>query len=320
MSAPIRVAIIGATGNTGRSVVNGLVASPTSFEITALTRASSLHNEANDGLRALGAKVVAFDINGPKEDIVKVFSGQDVVISCVNASQLEVQVNLVEPLKEAKVGRFVPCNFATPAPEGVMVLQDQKSRVLDAVQRAYVPYTVIDDGWWYQGVCPPVPSGKTDHAVMKGFNDLFYGDGDVPLALTDKDDIGIYVAKVIADPGTINKKVLIYSEVQTLNQVWALVADITGEEPLKKIVSQDQLLKNIAEAKILLEKDPSDFNGFRGTVVNEYALSFAVRGDDTPEAAKYLGYLDAHELYPDVKTTSLREYFQRLIDNKPPVG
>lgn len=94
-------------------------------EITALTRASSLHNESNNALRNLGAKVVAFDIQGPKEDIVKVFTGQDVVISCVHASQIDAQMNLIEPLKEANVKRFIPCNFATPAPAGVMALHDR---------------------------------------------------------------------------------------------------------------------------------------------------------------------------------------------------
>lgn len=94
-------------------------------EITALTRASSLHNEANNALRALGAKVIAFDLHGPKKDMVEALTGQDVVISCIHASQLEAQMNLIEPLKEAKVKRFVPCDFATPAPEGVMAMHDR---------------------------------------------------------------------------------------------------------------------------------------------------------------------------------------------------
>lgn len=202
-----------------------------------------------------------------------------------------------------------------------------------------MPYTVIDDGWWYQGVCPAVPSGKTDHAVVEGLNDAIFGDGDVPVALMDKDDIGIYVAEIIADPRTINKKVFIYTEVLTLNQVSAIVGELTGEKPERKFVScthrngitfvslanrkrpqvtKDELLKRIADAKKLLEKDPANVMGFIGSATSEYAYSYAVRGDNTPEAAKYLGYLDSHELYPDVKTKSLREYFQKLVNNKPP--
>lgn len=86
-------------------------------------------------------------------------------------------------------------------------------------------------------MCPSVPSGKTDHGVFGDLNNCIYGDGNVPLALMDMDDIGLYVAKIVADPQTINKKVLAYSEVLTQNQIWATVAEITGEEPLRHTVS-----------------------------------------------------------------------------------
>lgn len=73
--------------------------------------------------------MVAFDIHGSNEDLVQVFTGQDVVISCVHASQIDAQINLIEPLKEAKVKRFIPCNFATPAPAGVMALHDRVCQI-----------------------------------------------------------------------------------------------------------------------------------------------------------------------------------------------
>lgn len=82
-------------------------------------------------------------------------------------------------------------------------------------------------------------------------------------------------------------------------------------------MTKDEILKNIAEATKMLDSDPTDIMGFFGLTVNQYAYSFAIRGDNTPERAVYLGYLDSHELYPDVRTTSLREYFQKLVDNRP---
>lgn len=80
---------------------------------------------------------------------------------------------------------------------------------------------------------------------------------------------------------------------------------------------KDEILKNIAESEKLLENDPTDIMGFLGVSINQYAYSYAVRGDNSPENAVYLGYLDCHELYPEVKTTSLRDYFQKLVDTKP---
>lgn len=90
-------------------------------------------------------------------------------------------------------------------------------------------------------MCPSVPSGKTDHGVFADLNDRIYGDGNVPSAMMDMDDIGLYVAKIVADPRTINKKVLAYSEVLTQNQLWATVAEITGEEPLRPTVSSKMI-------------------------------------------------------------------------------
>jgi hypothetical protein len=48
----------------------------------------------------------------------------------------------------------------------------------------------------------------------------------------------------------------------------------------------------------------------------EYKNLLGVRGDNTPEHAKYLGYLDAKELYPDFKATPLETYIQEAIQNK----
>jgi hypothetical protein len=52
------------------------------------------------------------------------------------------------------------------------------------------------------------------------------------------------------------------------------------------------------------------------TYVWQYNLSKYIRRDNTPENAKYLGYLDAKELYSDFKPVSFREYVAELIDGK----
>lgn len=46
------------------------------------------------------------------------------------------------------------------------------------------------------------------------------------------------------------------------------------------------------------------------------------RRDNTREVAKYLGYLDARELYPDFKPISFTEYIDELLDGtaKKPYG
>jgi hypothetical protein len=48
----------------------------------------------------------------------------------------------------------------------------------------------------------------------------------------------------------------------------------------------------------------------------EYAYSKSVRGDSSPQYAKYLGYLDASDLYPDVVLRSFEAFTKELLDGK----
>lgn len=45
----------------------------------------------------------------------------------------------------------------------------------------------------------------------------------------------------------------------------------------------------------------------------EYRNLLGIRGENTPEYARYLGYLDARELYPDVELTSFENYVRGIL-------
>ncbi|KAI4866055.1 isoflavone reductase family protein [Hypoxylon rubiginosum] len=315
MALTIKVGIVGATGKTGRSVVNGLLASETDFSITALARPSSIDSAANAELKGRGIHVVAADLTGPKEDLVKVLAGIDVVISCIVFSSLEDQIPLAEAAKQAGVGRFVPCDFSTPTTRGVMDLYDQKNDVLAAVQRLHLPYTVIDVGWWNENTVPAVPSGRTDHAVNK-LMDVIPGDGTVPVAYTSVSDVGVYVAKIVADPRTLNKKVFAYTEVLTGNQVAELMDEVSGEKSKRNYLPAEDIRNNVVSARSVLEKNPTDPSAKLTLFLNQYMDSWGLRGENTPEYASYLGYLDAKELYPGIKGKTMRTFFQEILSGK----
>lgn len=315
MSTQIKVAVVGATGRTGKSVTDGLLASETDFDITALTRPSSLNNAANNELKSRGVRVVAANLTGPQEDLIQILTGIDVVISCIVYTNLDDQIPLAEAAKKAGVKRFVPCDFSTPAPRGVMLLRDQKDDVLAAIQRLYLPYTVIDVGWWSRAVVPAVTSGRTDHAVTKPLN-IIPGDGTVPIAYTDLADIGTYVAKIIADPRTLNKKVFAYTEVLSTNETTKLMEELSGETVVRDKLSADEILQRIASARSALEKDPADGVAKFTLVVNEYIYSWGIRGDNNPEAASYLGYLDFKDLYPGLQGKTMRTIYQEVLQGK----
>lgn len=105
------------------------------------------------------------------------------------------------------------------------------------IQRANLPYTIIDVGCWFQVFVPKVPSGRADKAHSAYIDHRIVGDGNQKFALTDKADIGTYVAQIISDQRTLNKPVFAYTEVMSMNEIWDVMAAASVETPPKAYVS-----------------------------------------------------------------------------------
>jgi nucleoside-diphosphate-sugar epimerase len=103
------------------------------------------------------------------------------------------------------------------------------------MKKIHVPYTIIDVGWWYQLSPPRLPSGRIDNALVVPV-DRLVGDGSVPSALTHLRDVGRYVARIIADPRTLNKMVFCYNEIYTQQQIWDTLERLSGEKLERKYV------------------------------------------------------------------------------------
>lgn len=143
MSLPITVGIIGGTGKTGQSVVQGLLSSPTNFvrakteisldtitdrksqKVTSFTRHSSLKSEANQKLEKQGVQVEGYDLSQPRDILVNQLKKINVLISCITWEHLSHQIPWIEAAKEAGVARFVPSEWVGPAPLGVIDIKDK---------------------------------------------------------------------------------------------------------------------------------------------------------------------------------------------------
>ncbi|QPC70364.1 hypothetical protein HYE68_001116 [Fusarium pseudograminearum] len=304
----MKVAIVGATGATGRSIVNALLESDTQFDITALVRPSSIEKPAAVALKEKGVKIVAIDLQGNQNELVAALKGIDVVISAIYYQALHDEIPLSNAAKAAGVKRYVPCFFATVAPRGVMKARDTKEEILDHIQRIYLPYTVIDVGWWYQVTLPNVPSGKFEGRLTFANNNVI-GGGDNPSALVNLDDIGRYVAAIINDERTINKKVFAYTEAKSQNEIFELVEKVTGEKPERTEMSKEQI-----EAQLAQIQDPAELSLNRAVL--DYWMSWGVRGDNTAENAVYLGYVLIKDLYPSLTGQSLEDHIRDVLDGK----
>jgi len=125
-----------------------------------------------------------------------------------------------------------------------------------------------------------------------------YGSGDVKNAVTDRGDIGKFVARILDDPRTQDRYVFCWEEEVTQNEAHALARAVSKKEFESIHVSEDQLKEEIKSGGMV-------------AMHSEYQLSIYIRGDNTVENAKreeYGSALDARELYPDLKLKTLEEF------------
>ncbi|KAH7160412.1 hypothetical protein B0J13DRAFT_466950 [Dactylonectria estremocensis] len=311
----MKVAIVGATGQTGAVIVDALLKSTTpKFEILALTRPSSLQKPEVVDLGKRGVAIVATDLGGSEDELAKLLKDTDVVISTIYGGSVAAEIPLINASKAAGVKRYIPCFFATvAAPKGALMLRDMKEDVLNHIKKVFLPYTIIDVGWWYQVNLPRLPSGRIDYVAMET-TDGIAGGGDVPFALTDLRDVGRYVSRIIADPRTLNRMIFAYNEVVTHSQLYDSLEEISGEKLERRYVRAEAIAASIAEIEAA-EPSPDSVE-FVTLAKYQYWYSCGVRGDNTPDYARYLGYVTTKELYPDMEWNSLAAYFQDVIDGK----
>ncbi|KAJ7035521.1 hypothetical protein C8F04DRAFT_1342400 [Mycena alexandri] len=332
MTTKQRVLLLGATGETGRSILQGLLEDGESFEVEVLVRPSSTTKPAVKALAERGVNIRVADITGPIEDLVKVLSGIDVLISVIDAGSQLAQIQLATAAKEAGVKRFIPCAFITVAPPGgVMALRDSKEQVYQHIRKLYLPHTIIDVGFWYQISFPTVPSGRADYTAIIKPNAAIHGDGKTPTILIDREDIGRFVARIVKDNRTLNKSVIAYGDVLSENEVFGTMERLSGEKIERQYVSRaircdfrtqrfqistDDIMSARAETAAAAKADPT--NTFAGMMawLQDYNYSKYVRGDNTLAHATYLGYLDARELYPDFQPKGFEHFVRDVLDGK----
>jgi hypothetical protein len=70
------------------------------------------------------------------------------------------------------------------------------------------------------------------------------------------------------------------------------------------------------KAREAFAANTSDHRARFQVISSEYIVSKYLRKDNTPENARYLGYLDTRELYPDFKPRTFGAYVDELLAGK----
>ncbi|KAI5118178.1 hypothetical protein M0805_008419 [Coniferiporia weirii] len=305
--AKTTVLILGATGRTGSSIVDALLDN-TDFIVIAAVRPSSASKPSVDALKSRGVEIRLLDLkNDSVEQLVEALVGVDTVISTIEWTDLELQKPLIDAAKKTGVKRFVPCDWATASPRGVMGLHDTKFDIQDYIKETGIGYTFIDVGWWIQLALPITDPSESDYPPIVESTKTIFGTGDVKNAVTDRRDIGKFVACIIGDPRTQNRHVFIWGEEVTQNEVLATAERVSGKKIDIAHKGEDDLVQTTKRKEDVF-----------GVLFAEYMLSIWVRGDNTIENAKkeeFGGALDARELYPNLKVRTLEEGAKELYLN-----
>lgn len=170
------------------------------------------------------------------------------------------------------------------------------------------------------------------------------GDGNTETALIDKRDIGKYVARIIVDSRTLNKSVFVFNEIWTQNRIFDLMEKLSGEEiPRSHVGFPNYLISYLSTTQLSITSDRNDVliifkaneqalqskiksaneavaagdnTQIRNLVMSQYELVLGIRGDNSPECAKYLGYLIGKDLYPDLQGESLEQFINDTLAGK----
>ena len=102
----------------------------------------------------------------------------------------------------------------------------QKLDVREYIKELGLPHTFIEVGWWPY-VLFPYPHSTPDNPFI---HKNYVGDRQQKVLVSTLDSIGLFTARIIADPRTLNQVVVIHDWELTLADTWALAAEVSGED------------------------------------------------------------------------------------------
>ncbi|KAK2631757.1 hypothetical protein EUGRSUZ_L02476 [Eucalyptus grandis] len=308
MAAKSKVLVIGGTGYIGKFIVE---ASAKSGRPTfALVRESTLSNPAKakivEGFESLGVTLVHGDIYD-QESLLNAIKQVDVVISAVGRAQIEGQDRIVAAIKAAgNIKRFLPSEFGNDV-DRVHAVEPAKSafaiktKIRRLVEAEEIPYTYVSSNFFAGYFLPTLSQlGATAPPRDKV---VILGDGNVKAVFNKEDDIGTYTIKAVDDLRTLNKILYIRPPANTysFNDLVSLWERKIGKTLERVYVPEEQVLKNIQEAAVPLN------------VILSISHSVFVKGDHTNFEIEPSFGVEASELYPDVKYTTVDQYLDQFV-------
>jgi uncharacterized protein YbjT (DUF2867 family) len=309
MAEKSKILIIGGTGYIGKFIVEASAKAehPTFILVRETTLSDPVKAKLIDNFKSLGVNLLHGDLYD-HESLVNAVKQVDVVISTVGFMQLADQVKIIAAIKQAgNVKRFLPSEFGNDvdrlhAVEPAKSTFAIKAQIRRAVEAEGIPYTYVSSncfaGYYLTNFAQPTgttspPRDKVD----------ILGDGNAKAIFNKEDDIASYTIKAVDDPRTLNKILYLRppGNIYSFNELVALWEKKIGKTLEKIYIPDEQVLKNIQESPIPIN------------VILAVNHSVFVKGDHTNFEIEPSFGVEASELYPDVKYTSVEEYLDQFV-------
>ncbi|KAI3500046.1 hypothetical protein L1887_35861 [Cichorium endivia] len=307
MAEKSKILIIGGTGYIGKFIAEA--SAKEGHPTYILTRESTIkHPEKSkllDNFKSLGAKLVIGDLHD-HESLVKAIKEVDVVISTVGGESIADQVKIIAAIKEAgNVKRFLPSEFGTDvdhvtAVEPAKSIFKGKADIRRAVEAAGIPHTFVASNGFAGYFLPTI--GQMDTYTTPREKITILGDGTPKAVFVKEDDIALATIKAVDDPRTLNKILIFRPPGNTLsfNEIVSIWETKIGKILEKTYLSEEQILKNIQEGPFGL------------SILLSISHSVLVIGSATDFEIEPSFGVEASELYPDVKFTTIDEYLTQF--------
>ncbi|KAM3757386.1 hypothetical protein ACB098_02G183600 [Castanea mollissima] len=311
MAQKSKILIIGGTGYLGKYIVeeSAKAGHPTFALVRENTASNPEKSKLIESFKSSGVTLLYGDIYH-HESLVKAIKQVDVVISALGSpEQVADQVKIVAAIKEAgNIKRFFPSEFGTD-PDRVHAVEPAahffgvKASVRRSIEAEGIPYTYLVSNGFAGYFLPNLGNIRTSATAPPRDKVEIIGDGNPKVIFVKEEDIATYTIKAVDDPRTLNKIVYLRppENILSLNEIVSLWEKKIGKTLEKTYLLEDQLLQKIQESS-----SPLNFNL---SIVH----SAFVKGDLTNFEIKASIGVEASELYPEVKYTTVDAYLDQFV-------
>jgi hypothetical protein len=251
MSSYKNIVVVGASGSTGKIIIDGLTSTST-FNVTVLSRKESKATYPGN----VTVRTTDFSLG----DLSEALKGQEVVISALGVEGFDQQQKLVDASVRAGIKRFLPSEFSSSSEDPVVLelfpLFEVKKNLIEYLK------SKEKDGLSWTGLATGL---LFDWGIANGFlgydirnrSAKIWDDGNKRFTLTNEKQLARAIISTLQHPEeTRNRYLYIYSVITTQNEILHYLEQATGGKWNVERTSTDA---EVAEARKRLSA--GDFSG-----------------------------------------------------------